>query len=94
MFGKITVHKVKVITVAVLFALVGITLIFIAVTSQPTQANSLPTLRCNVYQAVGDKLNACATCGNHICERFEQCTPTSADPNGCGSLYCPDDCQN
>lgn len=52
---------------------------------------------CATYGVNGRQVTACATCGNTICEAYEQCTASISSPNGpsttdCGRLYCPEDC--
>ena len=59
---------------------------------------------CSTYTRDNESLNKCATCGNGICEEFENCVPTekncdySKDPfqcvftEDCGGLYCEEDC--
>ena len=60
--------------------------------------------KCANYHRNENTINACATCGNGICEQYERCTSSSIfceDENNpstcgttpdCGQLYCPDDC--
>lgn len=57
------------------------------------------TQKCATYTRNGQKINACATCGNGICEPFETCTATNFKDGvpplpECGPLFCGKDCQN
>ncbi|MDP6575485.1 MAG: S-layer homology domain-containing protein [Candidatus Peribacteraceae bacterium] len=53
--------------------------------------------QCANYMRFGEQLEVCATCGNGVCESFEQCSPSSCSAGGactsdCGPLYCKGDC--
>lgn len=47
---------------------------------------------CAQYTIEDTTITACATCGNNICEGYENCTPSNVDIMDCGALYCPGDC--
>jgi cysteine-rich repeat protein len=53
--------------------------------------------QCAMYMRFGEQIEACATCGNGVCESYEKCSPSSctaggACTNDCGPLYCESDC--
>jgi hypothetical protein len=51
---------------------------------------------CTKYLRNGKEVDACAICGNSICEQYEQCTSSNCwdgrCTKDCGGLYCPGDC--
>jgi hypothetical protein len=56
------------------------------------------TEKCAEYTNLGKTINACATCGNNICEPYETCTSSVVGKDlstaDCGLLYCEQDCRN
>jgi hypothetical protein len=66
-------------------------------TVQAEAPKNQPAPLCADYRRGTEQVNACATCGNAVCEPYETCT--SSGSNGeigttdCGPLYCPLDCE-
>lgn len=68
------------------------------VLSPPSSATKSSTPNtCASYRVNGKTVNACATCGNKVCEAYETCTPSISGSgvatDDCGKLYCPVDCE-
>lgn len=60
------------------------------------QSSPIPR-QCAVYTRGEKQLTRCASCGNDICEEFEECVATTIYPDGkattdCGKLHCLADC--
>jgi putative hemolysin len=57
--------------------------------------------KCGNYTRNGTSFEVCATCGNGVCEEYEECTSSiiNCGEDGCvgtmdcGPIYCPEDCQ-
>ena len=67
--------------------------------NEVAEASETPSggAKCANYMRFGERLQVCATCGNGVCESFEQCSPSTCTAGGactkdCGPLYCEDDC--
>jgi len=69
-----------------------------------TSENENRENNCATYRRDGKAEEHCATCGNGVCEEFENCTPSTCSsqsgdmPTGrctsdCGPLYCRKDCE-
>ncbi|MFH1670579.1 MAG: S-layer homology domain-containing protein [Patescibacteria group bacterium] len=60
------------------------------------RGSSIGGEKCATYMRFGERRDVCATCGNGICESFEQCTASTCSAQNCssdcGDLYCPKDC--
>ena len=56
-----------------------------------------PKQECSLYFGELGFERVCATCGDSVCEAYEQCTPSRCFAgrcsDDCGDLYCPRDCE-